>query len=1095
MRTGGIGGMTSATKLISILVLLLFAFSPVAYARDFVIENSSSPSIDYLVVNGTSGKVGIGTGTPTQALDVTGYARGSSGLCIGADCRGSWPTGGVGGVGNVTSKGNSNRVPKFNNESEIGDSIIIDFGDKIGVGPVVPLYRLHVYGDVGWSGDLQNGSVPWARISGNPSVTAGTGLSGGGSLSGGITLNLANTAVTPATYGDTISSPQIAIDAQGRITGASNQQIRPGTTAQIGVVMLTDGVQSSSTNTSATPNAAKLAYDLAMTKSAVGTCGGGQVLTAITNSSYTCSSIAGAGGIDGTGDAGNISYFTGGSTIASSQMYQTGGNIGIGTSSPGAFKLNVAGATQITGNLVLGGDLIVQSGDVYLAAATAVNGDFLPNISATFNLGSTGARWTDLWLSGTMQSGTVPFARLPALTTSRALASDGSGLVSVSATTATELGYVSGVTSAIQTQLNGKQATITGGATSITGSDLTASRALASDGSGKVAVSATTAAELGYVSGVTSAIQTQLNGKQATITGGATSITSSDLTASRALVSDGSGKVAVATTTATELGYVNGVTSAIQTQLNAKSVPGTCAAGTVVENTTTSGVQCIPISAIAGSVTNIATNNGVTGGPITTTGTIGLTGQALAIHQLASTGIVVRTGADTFTTRTITGTANQVSVSNGDGLSGAPTLSLPQDIHTAASPTFNLISLSDGAITLSTETTGNYAAGDAEAGAALTGDSATAFFSSGAIEYTRGGTGLTSATEDAVMVGAGGSGWQAQTIPDCDVAGTSKLLYDTGTNTFTCGTDGGGNGISQLTGDVTATGPGVVGATIAADSVALGTDTTGNYAAGDGEAGNALSGDSATAFFTLGAIEVARGGTGANDAATARTNLGLAIGSNVQAYDADLDDLADGTLTAAKVQNGAYFITSAGTNGQVWTSDGTNEGYWAAAAGGIGGSGTAAYIPKWSAGTTLTNSIIQDDATNVGIGVAPSTYKLRVNGAVGATAYWYTSDASLKKNVRQLNDESMLSKVLALKPVTFEWKDSADMNTQIGFIAQDVEKVLPQVVNTDASGLKSVQYGNMVAPLVAAVQEQQRMIDAQQQQIDELKAQIAALSD
>jgi hypothetical protein len=65
---------------------------------------------------------------------------------------------------------------------------------------------------------------------------------------------------------------------------------------------------------------------------------------------------------------------------------------------------------------------------------------------------------------------------------------------------------------------NGKQATITGGATTIASSNLTASRALASDVSGKVAVSATTATELGYVSGVTSAIQTQLNAKQGTIT-------------------------------------------------------------------------------------------------------------------------------------------------------------------------------------------------------------------------------------------------------------------------------------------------------------------------------------------------------------------------------------------------------------------------------------------------------------------------------------------------------------------------------------------------------------------------------------------------
>jgi hypothetical protein len=59
---------------------------------------------------------------------------------------------------------------------------------------------------------------------------------------------------------------------------------------------------------------------------------------------------------------------------------------------------------------------------------------------------------------------------------------------------------------------------LSGGVSTITTANLTVSRALASDASGKVAVSATTSTELGYVSGVTSAIQTQLGGKEPTIT-------------------------------------------------------------------------------------------------------------------------------------------------------------------------------------------------------------------------------------------------------------------------------------------------------------------------------------------------------------------------------------------------------------------------------------------------------------------------------------------------------------------------------------------------------------------------------------------------
>lgn len=124
-------------------------------------------------------------------------------------------------------------------------------------------------------------------------------------------------------------------------------------------------------------------------------------------------------------------------------------------------------------------------------------------------------------------------------------------------------------------------------ATQVTG--LTANRALISNSSGNPTVSSVTSTELGYLDGVTSAIQTQLNGKQATISGAASTIAGANLTASRALISNGSGKVSVSTVTSTELGYLDGVTSAIQTQLNGKAASSHTHTGAQITGTIDGG--------------------------------------------------------------------------------------------------------------------------------------------------------------------------------------------------------------------------------------------------------------------------------------------------------------------------------------------------------------------------------------------------------------------------------------------------------------------------------------------------------------------------
>ncbi len=148
-----------------------------------------------------------------------------------------------------------------------------------------------------------------------------------------------------------------------------------------------------------------------------------------------------------------------------------------------------------------GGNATIPSGETKIiyadgAGAGAAVSDFTGALSITGNVNA-----TTLDINGTQVTATA--AELNTL--------DG-----ITATTA-ELNYTDGVTSNIQTQLNtlssGKEATITGAATTITSSNLTANRALLSDGSGKVAASANiTSTELGYLDGVTSNIQTQING-------------------------------------------------------------------------------------------------------------------------------------------------------------------------------------------------------------------------------------------------------------------------------------------------------------------------------------------------------------------------------------------------------------------------------------------------------------------------------------------------------------------------------------------------------------------------------------------------------
>lgn len=139
------------------------------------------------------------------------------------------------------------------------------------------------------------------------------------------------------------------------------------------------------------------------------------------------------------------------------------------------------------------------------------------------------------------------------------LISNSEGNIAVSDVPVAKLAYLKDVTSNIQSQINGKQASITGGASTITSANLTASRVVVSNSDGKVSASGVTTEKLDYLKNVTSDVQTQLNGK----------LSKKLSEVNRVLVTDGSGNIkTIPNVGISELTCLSGATSNIQEQID-----------------------------------------------------------------------------------------------------------------------------------------------------------------------------------------------------------------------------------------------------------------------------------------------------------------------------------------------------------------------------------------------------------------------------------------------------------------------------------------------------------------------------------------------
>lgn len=119
--------------------------------------------------------------------------------------------------------------------------------------------------------------------------------------------------------------------------------------------------------------------------------------------------------------------------------------------------------------------------------------------------------------------------------------------------------------------------------------------------------------------------------------------------------------------------------------------------------------------------------------------------------------------------------------------------------------------------------------------------------------------------------------------------------------------------------------------------------------------------------------------------------------------------------------------------------------------------------------------------------ISSATYYGHVIRTSDGTLTTSTSDIRLKENIETL--ETCLEKVLQLRSVSFTWKTDPEMGTRIGFIAQEFEKVIPELVFTnEVDGYKGINYAEVNAVLVEAIKELKTENDELRVRLDKLES-------
>lgn len=142
--------------------------------------------------------------------------------------------------------------------------------------------------------------------------------------------------------------------------------------------------------------------------------------------------------------------------------------------------------------------------------------------------------------------------------------------------------------------------------------------------------------------------------------------------------------------------------------------------------------------------------------------------------------------------------------------------------------------------------------------------------------------------------------------------------------------------------------------------------------------------------------------------------------------------------------------------------------------------------------------IIVDDANRKGLEVLnnwsyPAAFEVFGSGIVKANNIVLTSDIKEKDQIEELGTQ--IENIKKLKAVSYKWKDKdiKSGKTNFGFLAQDIEKIYPDMVFRGDSGEMGIFYVELIPVLLDAIQEQQAQIESQNKQLIEIEKRLAKL--